>query len=175
MAEFQTRYNPSDFRRALILALRAYSYNLRDQYKQKLIDGDVNASGSLIKSAIPFSGELASNVYAAGIRLADHWRHVERGRRPGGKFPPRQVIKDWMQQRNIIPKPYTLASGKSVMPTIEQVAFLIARKIAVEGIPAKPYLQETINGLGGELDTIVNDIVGEAITEIRLDIGTVRV
>lgn len=175
MAEFQVRYKPSDFRRALILALREYSYKLRDEYKKKLIDGDVNATGSLIKSAVPFSGELAADVYAAGIRLLDYWRYVENGRRPGGRFPPKQVIKDWIQVRGIIPQPYRLPSGRTVIPTIDQLTYLISRKIALEGIPAKPYLQESIDFLADELDAIVNDIVGDAITEITLDIGTVRI
>lgn len=38
----------------------------------------------------------------------------------------------------------TLANGRTVLPTVKQLAFLIARKIGRDGIPPKPYLQESI-------------------------------
>lgn len=175
MADFRVRYNPADFRRDLILGLREFSYDVAATYKQKLIDGDINATGKLINSIRPYSGEIAQDTYVAGIRAESYYIFVENGRRAGAKFPPRQPILKWMQDRNITPQPYTLPSGKSVIPTREQVAFLISRKIAIEGIPAKPFLQQTIEELTVELQAMINDIVGEAITEITLDIGTVKI
>lgn len=174
MADFKVRYTPNDFRRALILALRDYSHKLTDIYKQKLIDNDVKATSDLINSAVPFSGELASDVYAAGIRLLDYWKYVENGRLPG-TYPPPDAILNWIRARNIIPQPYQLPGGRSVTPTVQSLAFLISRKIATEGIKARPLLEESIDELQDELDSIVNDIVGEAITEITLDIGIVKV
>lgn len=170
--KYQVRYKESDFRRALIVSLRKYSVDLCNIYRQKLIDGDVNATGSLITSIVPYSGELGPTEYVTGIRLETHWRWVEYGRLPG-KFPPLDRIKQWIQDRNIIPYPYTTPSGRQVIPTLDQLTFLISRKIATDGIQPRPYLQESINEIQEDAYNIINDIVGDAITSISLEIGTV--
>lgn len=172
---YQVAYKDSDFRRALIVALRKYSYDLVDIYKQKLIDGDVKATGNLITSLVPYSGELGKTEYVAGIRVESYWTYVENGRRPGAKFPPPNAIKEWIQVRNIMPYPYTLPSGRQVIPTLDQLTFLISRKIAVEGITPRPFLQESINELDAEVQKIITDIVGEALTSINLEIGTLKI
>lgn len=172
---FQTRYKESDFRQELILALRTYSYNLADIYKQKLIDEDVNATGTLITNILPYSGEVSRTEYVAGLRLESHWVFVEHGRKAGSKFPPRQSIIEWMQARNITPQPYTLPTGRTVIPTTSQIAFLISRKIAIEGITPRPFLQESVSEISDDLKNIVTEILGDAIKGVSLDFASLKI
>ncbi len=54
---------------------------------------------------------------------------IDRGRKAGGKMPPKQAITDWVKARNIQP------SGKMSQ---ESLVFLIRRKIARDGIKPTP-------------------------------------
>ena len=63
---------------------------------------------------------------------------MENGRQPG-KFPPLDVIKQWIQIKPVIPN---IRNGK--LPTLDQLTFLISRSIARNGIPPKNYLASTL-------------------------------
>lgn len=58
---------------------------------------------------------------------APHAMYVERGRRPGAKFPPVDKIRSWVQ-RNINP----------AADQLDSIAFLVGRAIHQRGIPARP-------------------------------------
>jgi len=58
---------------------------------------------------------------------------IEHGRRPGARMPPTDVIQRWVVAKRIA-KPKEARS----------VAFLIARKIAKDGIPAKKVLERAV-------------------------------
>ena len=111
------------------------------------------ASGELInqtKGKIKVNGKWLYVV----LTLPEYWKYVEYGRRPG-KFPPPDVIKEWIRVKPILPQPY---NGK--LPTTNQLAYLIGRKIAKKGIPATNILSNTID----EFD-LVNKIKN-AVTEL---------
>ena len=62
------------------------------------------------------------------------------------------------------------------LPTTQQLAFLIARKIGLEGIRPRPLLQQTIN----EVWDIMNEYIAEAFAkdmekEITLQLGKMGV
>ena len=125
--------------------LEEWISRVAESYKDRV----PSASGDLAQS---ISGEVNVNgdSYLAVLNLSEAWKYIEYGRKPG-KFPPVDAIKGWIQVKNIIPKPFTLPNGKQVIPTENQLAFLIGRKIAKDGIPAKPYLADTVNELREEL------------------------
>jgi hypothetical protein len=79
--------------------------------------GAVNASGRLAKSVRYDVKNSTLTVYAEQYIGA-----LEFGRKPG-KRPPRQVIRDWIDEKGIIP------NGISK----DSLAFLIQRKIGEEG------------------------------------------
>ena len=56
---------------------------------------------------------------------------IELGRKPGSKFPPVEAIRGWVK-RQINPPPTQLKS----------VAFLVGRKIATDGIAARPIMTD---------------------------------
>lgn len=128
----------------LLATLRDYSQRVEQDYKDRLIADDKKATGTLINSISTQVKTSNGLVYDVVINLADYWRYVEEGRKPG-KFPPPDAILKWIKVKPVIPRPY---NGK--VPTQKQLAFLIGRKIATEGIEPGNQLKETVDALNAE-------------------------
>ena len=137
-------------------------------YKRNLIGAGTTATGSLnesIKGKIKQKGKWIE----ISINLNEYWKYVEKGRKPG-KFPPVDAIKEWIKIKPVLPRPY---NGK--LPTTDQLAFLIGRKIATKGIKPRPILQNTIDTFGlasmldqwikSELERLTNNTITEALSE----------
>ena len=95
------------------------------------------------------------------MSFADYWKWAEYGRKPG-KFPPIEKIKEWIKVKPILPRP---TDGK--LPTENQLAFLIARKIATKGTKGSGVYAKTVKefDLTGKLyDCIANNFL-EFVTE----------
>lgn len=136
---------------------------IKDTLAQRRID----ASGDLSNSIETYF-EIEGETYSVIIELADYWKYVEDGRGPG-KFPPPSEIKDWIRFKHIVPR----ASSSRKVPTTEQVAYLIGRKIATTGTKATHFLSDTLNspvvqGLFDEITEIVaNNLTDEITKEIK--------
>lgn len=124
----------------LFRTLREYASLAVSDYKQRLLDDDKKASGQLINS-VSSEIKVGSDAFTVVLNLAEYWQYVENGRKPG-KFPPPKAILKWIQVKPVIPRPI---HGK--LPTKEQLAFLIGRKIATEGIEPGNQLKETVDSL----------------------------
>ena len=107
-----------------------------DIYRRKLYEGGSNASGQLGNSLRAIVS-VNEGVYVLELALSSYWKYVENGRQPG-KFPPLDVIKQWIQIKPVIPN---IRNGK--LPTLDQLSFLISRSIARNGIQPKNYLANT--------------------------------
>lgn len=119
------------------------------------------ASGTLVQSA-HYEPKINNRVYEVGIWLEDYWKYVENGRK-AGKFPPIEKIQKWITAKPVIKRPY---NGK--LPTDEQLAFLIARKIAREGTLGTHPLERAVEDVNGQMlmslkEAIIEDI-GESLT-----------
>lgn len=66
---------------------------------------------------------ITVTTFSAIIRGNHYTEYLTKGREPGG-FPPHDVIRKWIDDKGITPKDNI---------TKDQLAFLIARKIAREG------------------------------------------
>lgn len=117
--------------------LQQYGQEVAELYKQKL--QAARSSGALIQSIKP-GVRSGGGQYSVYITMNAYGLNVEHGRQPG-KFPPPPAIRAWIEQKPIVPQPDS--SGR--VPTTEQLTFLIGRHIARSGIPARPYLQESID------------------------------
>lgn len=138
----------------LMKALDDYCKEFNALYKKQLRDGDKIASGTLLSSIetkIRFNG---TEIYAT-LYVADYYKYVENGRRPGGKFPPVLKIERWIEEKNIVPRPDK--NGK--LPTTKQLAFLIGRKIAHEGIRPTNYIANTLSELNTKYEAIFKDAI----------------
>lgn len=121
------------------------------ELKNKLTANDSNASGTLAKS---IRGIVKQNgkYIVISIQLEDYWKYIENGTKP--HFPPVDAIKKWISVKPVLPRP--LKSGK--LPTANQLAFLIARKISKVGTKAKPFLKPTITDFD-----LINKVYNEVV------------
>lgn len=76
------------------------------------------------------------------IKLADYYKYLEDGRK-AGKWPPISAIEEWITIKPILPRPNS--NGK--VPTTKQLAYLIARKIGMEGIKPTNMMDMTLQDL----------------------------
>lgn len=130
------------------------------ELKNKLDSNNSNSSGKLsksIKGIVKYDGKYLS----VSISLQDYWKYIENGTKP--HFPPVDAIRKWIKVKPVLPRP--LANGK--LPTENQLAYLIGRKISKVGTKAKPFLQPTIKefDLVGKVYNEVLELVTKQITE----------
>lgn len=121
--------------------LNSFAQTIVNRYRDKISE---YASGKLYKT-IDYSITAQNDSYLVTINLEEYWKFIEKGRRPGAKMPPLSAIEKWIKIRKILPRPVTLKSGKQRVPTIPQLAYVIARSIARNGIAPRPFMRESIN------------------------------
>lgn len=148
----------------LIEALEGYTNNVRLVLKGKISDEDKIASGHLLNS-INTRLEYNDQAFEVLLDIAGYWKYIESGRKkygkhkngewPKGAFPPVNAILEWIKVKPILPRP--MKNGK--LPTDKQLAYLISRKIAVEGIEPKPILAETLEEVNERYEKIFNDAI----------------
>lgn len=97
------------------------------EYKDKLMAGDVIASGKLYNS-VGYKVEVGLTGITLKFVAADYYINVENGR-VAGKFPPINAIQKWMVSRGL--------------PNDDNIAYVIARSIERNGIRPRPYLQQS--------------------------------
>lgn len=128
---------------------------IRNEYQDNLIRNNRIASGDLLNN-IEYEITRGDFTYTIYVKMRDYWYYVENGRK-AGKMPPIQNILDWVKIKPVLPRP----NSKGKLPTPQQLAFLIARKIGELGT-------EGTHDLRKATDTIWNtfeDRLYEAIDE----------
>ena len=136
----------------------AIYYKYLERLRLKLIakydELGLRASGEYEDSLTPEVTKSAMTMWGA-----KHAWQMEHGRR-AGKFPPRQAIEDWIEVKRGLPY---IWRGKK-----EQFAFLIARKIANEGITVPNKYNK-----GRVIDEVVQDFLAKDIYEMLAELGDV--
>lgn len=123
----------------LTRVLNEYAQGLVENYKAALGAESINASGELANSVKYIIDDKAKGRFEVKLELLEYWKYVEYGRK-AGKMPPISAIKQWIEVKPIIPRPNK--NGK--LPTINQLAYLISRKIGLEGTMGRGVLGERI-------------------------------
>lgn len=129
-----------------------FTKDVAETYRGLLLRDGKKATGDLISSIKPMTPSLVDGTFECSLSLAPHGKYVEGGRKPG-RFPPIDNILEWVKAKpqlarpnrldNNVPSNFTLGGRKELSP--KQLAFLVARKIAVKGIPPGNQLQEAID------------------------------
>jgi len=127
---------------------------LRVKLVAKYDEMGLRASG---KYADELEGETAPNKLI--MWGANHIEFMEKGRSPG-RFPPINVIEDWIEVKKGLPAIFREKK--------KQFAFLIARKIAREGIQ----VPNTYNK-GKVIESVVEDFLGNDISQMLEELGDV--
>lgn len=123
----------------LTRVLNEYAQGLVENYKAALGAESINASGELANSVKYIIDDKVKGRFEVKLELLEYWKYVEYGRK-AGKMPPISAIKQWIEVKPIIPRPNK--NGK--LPTINQLAYLISRKIGLEGTKGRGVLGERI-------------------------------
>lgn len=130
------------------------------ELRNRLSNNNTDASGKLsksIKGIVKQSGKWVT----ISIQMEDYWKYIENGTKP--HFPPIDAIKKWISVKPVLPRP--LKNGK--LPTTNQLAYLIGRKIAKKGTLPQPFLKPTLTDfdLVGKVYNEVVNIINKQITE----------
>ena len=156
-----------------LATLDEYAEKAEELYKRKLTDKEINASYKLLNS-VETTVKRNDDTFTVTINLEDYWYYVENGRK-AGRFPPIDKILEWIRVKPIAP--YSDSRGR--LPTEEQLAFLIARKIAEQGTEGKHILYETVDELNRHylplLQKALDDDFARFSYEIDTYIGSLRV
>ena len=151
----------NDFKHTM-KALNDFGDFIITNYKSQLEAEQMN-NGELYRT-ISYSVSTVSSGWVISVSLADYWKYVEYGRRPG-KMPPVSAIENWIKVKQIIPHSMTLKSGKTVIPTIPQLSFLIARSIGRRGIAPKPLFKNSFEAAKKQFIQVIKDAITQDIKE----------
>ena len=151
----------SDFKHTM-KALNDFGKFIITTYKSQLEAEQMN-NGELYRT-ISYSVSTGNSGWVISVSLADYWKYVEYGRRPG-KMPPVSAIENWINVKQIIPHSMTLKSGKTVIPTIPQLSFLIARSIGRRGIAPKPLFKNSFEAAKQQFMQVIKDAITQDIKE----------
>ena len=102
--------------------------------------------------------------FSVSIALEDYFRFVEEGRGPG-KFPPVDKIREWISVKPI--SPYPGENGK--IPSVDQLTYLIGRKIATEGTDPQPFFQPAKDDAISRFEEAISLAIDEDVTEFVIE------
>lgn len=143
--------------------LYEFAVEVRNLYQDNLILNNRIASGNLLNN-IDFRLKINDSAYSVIFSMEDYWWYVENGRK-AGKRPPMDKILEWIKIKPILPR---LSSEK--LPTPNQLAFLIARKIGEEGTEGTGDLSYSIEKVferyREKIYTAIYDDVDNAVIKI---------
>ena len=151
----------SDFKHTM-KALNDFGNFIITNYKSQLEAEQMN-NGELYRT-ISYSVSTGTGGWVISVSLAEYWKYIEYGRRPG-KMPPVSAIENWINVKQIVPHSMTLKSGKTVIPTIPQLSFLIARSIGRRGISPKPLFKNSFEAAKREFLHIIEEAILADIKE----------
>lgn len=153
--------NAIDFKHTLEV-LDKFGNKLITEYRKEL-EADNISNGELYKT-IDYTVSSKGGEWVVSVSLADYWKYLEYGRKPG-KFPPISAIENWIKVKRILPHSITLKSGKTVLPTIPQLSFLIARKIARDGTKPRNYFKTAFEEVKAEFLEKIKSAIEQDIKE----------
>lgn len=125
---------------------------IKDEIVSVIKEEELVASSQLLKSVSVTGLRASTQMSEASVGSSSPYaRFVEEGRKPGGRMPPRAEIYDWMIQKGIEPS--------------ERGAYLIAKKIADDGIPAKRPFEKGVNRAESKIDREIEIILNKTLTK----------
>ena len=145
--------------------LQEYAVALRNKYQDYLINSDRLASGELLNS-VEYIIEKDNISISVSLQLAEYWKYVEYDTKP--HWPPVDKIKEWITVKPIIPEP----DIRGNLPTPDQLAFLIGRKISQEGTEGTKDLHSAIEDINNEFMQAIEDAITLDVEEMATVIFT---
>ena len=129
------------------------AHDVEEGYKDTLrADGHYTSQESLLNS-VKTHVVTGDRYYEVTMDLNDYWKYLENGTRP--HWPPREAILNWVRIKPVLPRPDSLGR----VPSENQLAYLISRKISKVGTKASHGLQRTKDAV----ITAYRDKIAEAL------------
>lgn len=138
--------------------LNEFGREFVEVYCNRLASDNVNTTQASLSKSVRHYEVRGSNWIAIDIELLDYWKYVEYGRR-AGKWPPLSAIEQWIRIKPIVPRAY----GGKKPPTTKSLAYLIARKIGLEGIRPRPLFAKTLDSLMRSFDKALSEAVAQDV------------
>ncbi len=132
---------------------KKYLTELRARLIQKYKDLGLKASGEYEEG---LAYEIDKNKLM--VTAPYHSWFMEHGRAASAKFPPRSAIEEWIEVKQGLPPIFKEKK--------KQFAYLIARKIAKEGIKVPNKYNK-----GKVISEVVNEFLGETVQKMLNEIG----
>jgi hypothetical protein len=111
----------------LTQVLEELGREVAEQYKNNLRESWHATRPDHLINSIETRVVVDDKSYKVVMDLNDYWKYLENGTEP--HWPPVDAIRSWIEYKPVLPRP-----GKDGrLPTPNQLAFLIGRKIAREG------------------------------------------
>lgn len=136
-------------------------------YKDHINNEGHKASGNLGNS-MTFETQINSNGYIITLTLPEYAIYLENGTKP--HWPNVDAIKKWIKIKPILPRPI---NGK--LPTENQLAYLIGRKISKVGTKPTHLIEDTMtdfqlinklyNRIAESLSEEIKNTVNETLTK----------
>lgn len=131
-----------------------------EELRRRMIEENAVATHNLYDSLACELEETSDGGFTLYLVHADYFHYVNENTRP--HWPPREPIREWIEAKPVVPYPDT--NGK--LPTVQQLTFLISRKIAEEGTQGRYFFESTLNGLlEGKYRGKIQDAIYEDIKE----------
>lgn len=154
--------------RHLQQTLQDYINEVKELYSDNIVREGHNASGDLIKS-IKVILQKNNTSIEVSLSLNEYWKYLESGTRP--HWPPMDAILEWIRVKPVIP-----VERNGNLPTEKQLAYLISRKIALEGTPETDLLKNTLETVNAKYDELISEAIDkdldEGLTAILLEFHT---
>ena len=134
--------------------LKEYAIELRNTLQDSYINDDRIATGDLLNS-VEYIIEKDDRQIEVSLELKEWWKYVEEDTKP--HFPPPDAMLNYIKAKPILPKPDR--NGK--LPTPNQLAYLIGRKISEVGTTGTHNVRDTVRLINERYE----EKIGQAISE----------
>lgn len=135
-----------------------YAIAVQNEYKDNLLLSNRLATGELIRS-VKYQLDFEERTFIVSLNLEDYWRWVEKG--TSAHFPPLDAIREWIKAKPVLPTP--MKNGK--LPTPNQLAYLIGRKISEVGTEGSHDLEKSSKTISEEYEELILEALEKDINE----------
>ena len=149
----------------LYKVLNEYAIEFRNTLQDSYIEDDRIASGELLNS-IDYIIEKDNIQISVSVKIADYYKYLETGTKP--HWPPVNAILDYIKVKPILPRPDS--NGK--LPTPEQLAFLIGRKISEQGTEGTNNFHKTADSVNAKYIPLIEDAISKDVDAMATVIFT---
>lgn len=134
--------------------LKEYAIELRNTLQDSYITDDRIATGDLLNS-VEYIIEKDDRQIEVSLQLEEWWKYVEYDTKP--HFPPPDAMLNYIKAKPILPRQDR--NGK--LPTPNQLAYLIGRKISEVGTTGTHNVRDTVRLINERYE----EKIGQAISE----------